>query len=122
VDCPYISILGFFGGGLSAFIKVRDMAVSIPNYKLTRWHTSLRMIIGGAGAFVVFIAVRFLKIDEALKLDLLNNPLAFLGLGIAAGFSERLFINALEKMSNNLGIGPEEENNAPEIQGVRLGR
>ena len=115
----YISILGFFGGGLSAFIKVREMAVSIPNYKLIRAHTFLRMIIGGAGALVVFIAARFLEIDEALKLDLLNNPVTFLGLGIASGFSERLFINALEKISENLKIGPEEENDKSETKKVK---
>ena len=98
----YITILGFFGGGLSASIKARKKVIDIPSFRLIRAHTFLRMIIGAAGAFVVFVALGFFKLNAALKL--MQNPYAFLAIGITAGFSEHLFINALEKISDNLSI------------------
>jgi len=101
-----VSALGFFGGGLSAFIKAREAVIKIPSYELIKVHTILRMLLGAAGAFVVYIAIQFLKVGDITKL-LHTNIIYFLGIGIAAGFSERLFVKALEQISERLHIGPE---------------
>jgi len=96
-----ISILGFFGGGLSSLLTARQAVVNIPNNSLIKAHTILRMLMGAAGSFVVFIIAQWQPLKEiadAIK----TNPAFFLTLGITAGFSERMFIDALEKISENL--------------------
>jgi hypothetical protein len=99
----FVSILGFLGGGLSAYVKTRDKAVDITSYKTLKVYTILRMLLGAAGSFVVFIIIHFLGNDE-LNTLLNTNIYAFLGIGIVAGFSERLFIETMEKMADKLDI------------------
>lgn len=98
-----ISLLGFFGGGLSAFFTTRQAVVNIPNNVLIRAHTVLRMLLGAAGSFVVYVAAQWVPLAGIS--DLINKEYAvFLTLGIVAGFSERFFIGALEKISDNLSF------------------
>jgi hypothetical protein len=106
-----IAVLGFFGGGLSSLLKVREAVVNIPNSALIRAHTILRMLLGAAGAFVVYVIVQWQPLQE-ISGAIATNPAFFLTLGITAGFSERLFINALEKISENLSEKktPEKKN------------
>ena len=101
--------LGFFGGGISALLTARQTAVKITDWGLIKAHTILRMILGAAGSFVVYIIVQFLPLGEISK-TIKDDFAAFLALGIAAGFSERLFIKALEKISENLSPGTDESN------------
>ncbi len=98
-----IALLGFFGGGLSAFLKAREKAINFSNCGLIKTHTVLRMLLGAAGSFVVYVLVQWMPIDDLAKNINENFPI-FLSLGIAAGFSERLFISALEKVTSNLKI------------------
>ncbi len=104
-DMPFltISLLGFFGGGISAFLTARDKAVDITSYQTLIVYTFLRMLLGAAGSFVVFIALNWIG-NEEIKKQLRENIFAFLGTGIAAGFSEKLFVNTLEKMADKLDI------------------
>jgi hypothetical protein len=103
------ALLGFFGGGLSAFLKARTRVVKIRSFELIKVHTVLRMLVGAAGAFVIYIVAQWLPIDAISDL-LVKDPYVFLAVGIAAGFSERLFVGALEKIAENLDIsGVEEE-------------
>ena len=108
-DSPYyryifILLLGFFGGGLSALLTARQTAVRIVDWGLLKAYMILRMLLGAAGSFVVYIIVQAISLGEISK-DINTNFPVFLALGIAAGFSERLFIKALEKISENLSPG-----------------
>lgn len=98
-----IALLGFFGGGLSAFLKARKEAINFSNCGLIKTHMILRMLLGAAGSFVVYVLVQWMPITDLTK-SIDTNFSVFLSLGIAAGFSERLFINALEKVSSNLKL------------------
>ncbi len=103
-----VSLLGFFGGGLSAFLKARKEAINFSNCGLIKTHTVLRMLLGAAGSFVVYVLAQWLPLGEFAKaID--TNFSVFLSIGIAAGFSERLFINALEKVSSNLKLTGDDD-------------
>lgn len=103
-----ISLLGFFGGGLSAFFTARQAVVNIPNSTLIKAHTVLRMLLGAAGSFVVYVIAQWMPLAGIS--DLINKEYpVFLTVGIVAGFSERFFIGALEKISDNLS--PDQKNN-----------
>lgn len=108
-ECPWdklasfveIGLLGLFGGMLSAFLKARDEEVNVPSYEVVRSRTSLRMLLGAAGALVMYgVGLRLLSetLQELIRTDLF----AFMSVGIVAGFSERLLIDTLEKAASNL--------------------
>lgn len=103
IDLPFlcIAILGFFGGAISAHKMVPQYVVNIPSVQLIRLHTFLRMVLGATGAVVVFTFVSWLG-NETFKYIFSSNIFAFIGLGITAGFSERLFLDALDRMAQNL--------------------
>lgn len=106
LDYFSVALLGFFGGGLSAFITAREVVVSIPDWVVIKTHSLLRMIIGAAGSFVVFVTINFMPpIPSLFGKGGVMKYSAFLVVGITAGFSERLFVNVLEKISSNLTIG-----------------
>lgn len=109
ITIPYVfaAFLGFFGGGLSAFLTTRDSVISITNYELIRTHTILRMILGAAGSFVVLVATQALNLNSTMG-SVNDNYAVFIAVCIAAGFSERLFISALEKISDNLKISSDD--------------
>lgn len=98
-----IALLGLFGGTLSAFLKAREMVVNIPSYEAIKTHTSLRMLLGAAGALVVYVVGLWL-FTEKLQHLIQGNLSVFMSVGVAAGFSERLFIEALEKAALNLHV------------------
>jgi hypothetical protein len=96
-----IGLLGLFGGMLSAFLTAREEEVHVPSYQVVLSGTSLRMLLGGAGAIVTY-SVGLLLISEQLQNLIHTNLFAFMTIGIVAGFSERLFIDTLEKAASNL--------------------
>jgi hypothetical protein len=114
-----IALLGLFGGTLSAFLKAREMVVRIPSYEAIKTHTTLRMLLGSAGALVVYMIGRWL-LPEELQDWIQQRLFIFMSLGVAAGFSERLFIEALEDAAKNLRLtgktgkdGDKDEEDAP---------
>lgn len=110
-DSRYVAmpLLGLFGGGLSATIRARKSAVDALSFRIILVQVLVRMIIGAAGAFVVYIALRWpgLFADQLVR-TVMDNYYALVGLGIAAGFSERLFVGALEKIARKLSINSED--------------
>ena len=96
-----IGLLGLFGGMLSAFLTARDEQVNVPSYQVVVSRTSLRMLLGAAGAVVMY-SVGFLLLSEKLQALIQNSIFAFMTVGIVAGFSERLFIETLERAASNL--------------------
>jgi hypothetical protein len=96
-----IAFLGLFGGMLSAFLKARDEEVNVPSYQVVVSRTRLRMLLGAAGAVVMYgVGLRLLT--EKLQVLINTDLFAFLTVGIVGGFSERLFIETLEKAASNL--------------------
>ncbi len=107
------ALLGFFGGALSAFLSARDKVVAIPKYQLLAIYSITRMLIGAAGSFVVVLSILAFPLGELTTL-VRDNILAFLIVAIAAGFSERLFVDALEKAATNLStVSKIEEKGSP---------
>ncbi len=96
-----VALLGLFGGALSTVIIARKATVSIRSYALIRGQIFLRMLIGAAGAFVVFVAVESGLIGFV---EGISNPPVFLIFGIASGFSEQLFVTALEQIGSKVNI------------------
>lgn len=96
-----IGLLGLFGGMLSAFLTARDEQVNVPSYQVVVSRTSLRMLLGAAGAMVMY-SVGFLLLSEKLQTLIETHLFAFMTVGIVAGFSERLFIETLERAASNL--------------------
>ncbi len=98
-----VLLFGFFGGTLSAFLTARDAVVEIPSYQLIKTYTWLRMTLGAAGALVVYIVANSLGSDAVQK-ALQARSYGFMATAIAAGFSERLFVGAIEKAAENLHL------------------
>lgn len=114
VSLPFAAtaLLGFFGGSLSALIKARSEVMRIRSYELIRVHTILRMLLGAAGSLVIYIVIQWIPIGN-IPSQLNSNIYVFLSIGIAAGFSEKLFIRALEKIAENLeASGMKMKNNS----------
>ena len=110
VPLPFvsISILGFFGGGLSSIMIARKSVINITSNKSIRAHTLLRMLVGAAGSLVVYTVTQVpgLLAENISKLPR-DNIYFFIALGIAAGFSEQLFVSSLDNISKNLTSGGE---------------
>ncbi len=85
-------ILGLLGGALSAYVRARDAVIRIPDYQLVGIHTSMRMVMGAAGAFVIVLSTQAVTGDIPALIR--SNPLVFMLVAIAGGFSERLFIDS----------------------------
>jgi hypothetical protein len=119
IHLPFISIaiLGFFGGGISAFLTTRKKLVDITSYQTLKVYTLVRMLLGAAGSFVVFIAAHCIGNQQLI--DLLNsNIYFFLGTGIIAGFSEQLFVGTMEKMADKLDIIGKTDQEKPDTKSI----
>jgi hypothetical protein len=98
----WAALFGTLGGALSSLLGSRSVFVSATTYRVSRGQAQMRVLLGGVGAFIVVLAIDsglvFADNFEAVVAD-------FLGLAvvaIAAGFSERLFITALERIAGTL--------------------
>jgi hypothetical protein len=102
-------LLGAFGGSLSAIVTARKSVVNAVSYRLIVAHLILRVILGAAGAFIVYAVFLWPGLfDQDLVKSVTTDDRLLLPFGIAAGFSERLFVGALEKISDKLSINSEE--------------
>ena len=69
------------------------------------------MVLGSAGAFILYVALQWPGLfdhDLVTKITGTGNDQVFLLFGIASGFSERLFVGALEKISDKLSVNSED--------------
>jgi len=99
-DDPFIwiAVLGLFGGALSAMLTANDRKVTAVTYGQSRSQIFIRLVLGAAGAFVVYILISMPGLFQPDVVNFINEKLVgFLMLGIVAGFSERLFLSALER-------------------------
>lgn len=101
-----VSVMGFFGGGLSAFLIARESVVDTTSCGLIKVWTTSRMLVGAAGAFVTYIVVQWPGLLAGVDISQLlsENVFVLLSIGILAGFSEQLFVESLDKSAQNLRI------------------
>ena len=98
----YFVLLGLFGAGLSSALSTRQKKVTAITYQQNREQIAIRLLLGAAGAFVLYAIAQIPGFWAELNTVLKNESPAFIALGVAAGFSERLFINALELFASKL--------------------
>ena len=92
-------MLGLFGGALSVLLSARDRKVTAITYGQTKSHIIMRLLLGAAGAYVMYVLVSLPGLVGEKVYGYLNKPQGFIALGIVAGFSERLFKETLEKLA-----------------------
>lgn len=93
---PYIAIYGLFGAALSILLRVRKLRPGAVTYRTLWFSLLLRLALGAGGAFVTYVVVITTGIlSDSLLVSVQKMP-GFIALGIAGGFSERLFRSVLE--------------------------
>lgn len=98
----YIAIYGWFGAALSILLVAREWRPSAVTFRRLWYSLFLRLLLGAGGAFVTYVVVT--------TPGLLNTPIresfqkipGFIALGIAGGFSERLFRGVLEMIEKRI--------------------
>lgn len=96
-----ITVLGFFGAALSLISGATARRVRAPTYRQERSQIWISLLLGASGAFVLYTLVEiphFLK--EEVKNFLTGTTGGFIALGIAAGYSERLWRTALDTLAS----------------------
>lgn len=102
-----VSIMGHFGGCLSAKLLARDLVRRVTSLELINVLITTRMLIGAAGAFTVYAIFGSGLISSVILQPLTENFVVLLAVGISAGFSEQLFVDSLHKSVQNLQMsGP----------------
>jgi len=68
-------------------------------------HLLIRVLLGAAGAFVIYLVLQWPGLLSEKLLDAINNNVfVFLAMGIASGFSERLFVGTPREDLRQLSI------------------
>lgn len=99
-----VVVFGLLGAIFSAILKSFDIDVSarIPETALAIRITILRIVLG-AGSAVILYFILISQLLNLLNADIVNSiatsPISIYVLAIAAGFSERLVLNALKKVN-----------------------
>lgn len=98
---PYVTIavLGLFGGALSALLSARSRKVTAITYGQNKSRIIMRLLLGAAGAYVMYVLVSLPRLMSDEVSRYLTKPQGFIALGIVAGFSERLFQDTLERLA-----------------------
>ena len=104
-----VFLFGALGGTIFAFISTpqRTDGPRIPDQLLTWYVTLMRPLWGGVGALVVYLGLQ----AGIIKVDSEKEGALILCISIAAGYSERLAMGALEKVGNLMG--KKEKTKAP---------
>lgn len=101
IPLPYVTIavLGLFGGALSALLSARSRKVTAITYGQNKSRIIMRLLLGAAGAYVMYVLVTLPGLMNDKVSGYLTTPQGFIALGIVAGFSERLFQDTLERLA-----------------------
>jgi len=95
----WISVLGLFAGALSALLTAGARKVTAITYGQSRSQVFIRLALGASGAFVVYVLVQMPGFLNAPVKQFFGTLEGFIALGIVAGFSERLFKDALDRLA-----------------------
>jgi 8-oxo-dGTP pyrophosphatase MutT (NUDIX family) len=98
-----LAVLGFCGAAVSAAVSFQapQQPSRIPELMSTFQMTTLRLALGAVSAIIVFFAVRSAMFSEIFALEV-SGP-AYLLMGFAAGFSERLVGSIVETVTSKSG-------------------
>ena len=104
VDWRYAWAVAFgaLGGALSTLLGARDALFSATTYRVGQSQAWMRILLGGVGAFVVILTI---ETQLVFRDDLATAIAPFGGLAlvsIASGFSERLFLAALDRIAGTV--------------------
>ncbi len=91
-----IVAFGVLGGAVSTLMGSREGVISAVSYRSKFWKGMLRLVLGGTGALITYLAVQ-----GGLVLPELESPEQFLVISFIAGFSERFFVSTIERLSGN---------------------
>jgi hypothetical protein len=98
----YIFIYGWFGAALSILLAARKLKPSAVTFRTLCLNLLLRLALGAGGALVTFVVVCTPGLlDDTLGVQFQKIP-GFIALGIAGGFSERLFRRVLEMFTKRI--------------------
>jgi hypothetical protein len=102
LDYFWAAIFGTLGGALSSLLGSRSVFVSATTFRVSRSQAKMRILLGAVGAFIVVLAV---KSDLVFRSDISEAVMRFPVLAlvsISAGFSERMFLSALERIAGTV--------------------
>ena len=97
--------LGALGGVVGGVISMTlglgrvDLAARVPELRLARTALLIRPLLGAAVAIPVALAAN----AELVRVNGIATPLTIFLFGVAAGFSERLFMSLLDRVSAKAG-------------------
>jgi hypothetical protein len=95
------AMFGGFGAALSALLKSQDLNFNATNYPVQSIRLRVRLLLGGCGAYIVYLASRAGVLSSEFNLD--TSFAIFAIICILAGFSERMFVGVFEKIK---GVDP----------------
>ena len=95
-------VFGGLGGAISMLLNSRGTLVSATSFRVAISQACVRMLLGGVGAFVVYLAIESELVFNADLAQQIEGFGAFAIVAIAAGFSERLFITTLERIAGTV--------------------
>lgn len=104
----YIAIYGWFGAALSALLAARELRPSAVTYRTQWFNVFLRLLLGAGGAIVTYVIVTIPGLITTELSESLQNPPGFIAIGIAGGFSERLFRRLLDRVVRQVTAKDEE--------------
>jgi hypothetical protein len=96
----WISVLGLFGGALSALLSAIARKVTAVTYAQSRTQVVIRLLLGASGAFVMYTLISMPGLVNEPVAKYLGSMPGFLALGILSGFSERLYKRALNRLAS----------------------
>ena len=96
----WISVLGLFGGALSALLSATGRKVTAVTYAQSRTQVVIRLLLGASGAFVMYTLISMPGLVNEPVAKYLGSMPGFLALGIVSGFSERLYKRALNRLAS----------------------
>lgn len=93
-----IILFGMLGGCISSIFHIRDSSqiTRIPEIVNNNYVTSIRVLIGGALSFIIFVFLQSEFVGQLFELDLKpEDPFTYFAISFVAGFSERLVLRAI---------------------------
>ena len=91
--------LGFFGAALSLMLMTRNNRYNAINYLQSRALSSIRILLGGTGAYIFTLMLQLdLGVLGEKAIQLATSVPGFMLLCVVSGFSERIFVDGLESI------------------------
>lgn len=97
-------LLGLFGAAVSTKVIKREIVKETTSVQLIRMLAIVRVLTGGAGAVIIYLFIGAGMLSNSFSESVMNNLWVFGLAGVVAGFTEQLFVGALDSASKKLEI------------------